>query len=401
MLLRRQRKIVKKKILFVINSLGCGGAEKSLISMLSAFDFEKYEVHLQMFQPKGMFLNLLPKEVHILQNLPYLQFCGQSLKKQLRNPRFLAIKYRTSIGLHINQRTGKLHDAQCYWKCASAAFEQMQEPYDIAIAWGQGNPTHFVCEKVDAKKKIAFINADYEAVGHNKHFDYPFYKKYNYIVAVSEQLKKILRTVFADMSNKIVTIYDINNAELMWKLAELENPFEDKKDTIKVVTVGRLVKPKGYDLLTKACKYLKDRGLDFEWHVIGEGPERKNIENDIRKLGIEKHLYLEGAKENPYCYMANADIYVQTSKNEGYCLTLGEARILNVPVVSTNFDVVFNQLKNEENGLIVEMTGEAIAEGILRMVENKVLRTNIISNLQKEKKGNLEELFKFYNLIES
>ena len=98
--------------------------------------------------------------------------------------------------------------------------------------------------------------------------------------------------------------------------------------------------------------------------------------------------------------MKNADIYVQTSRFEGYCLTLGEARILNTPVISTDFDVVYNQLHNEENGLIVEKNPVAISNAIIRLWNNIELREYIISNLKKEKKGNPEEIKKLYQLIE-
>ena len=391
---------MKKKVLFVINSLGCGGAEKSLVSMLSAFDYEKYEVYLQMFRLEGMFLKLLPEEVHVLPELEYMNFCGKSFVQQLKNPKLLFVKLKTSLGLRFNSKTKKMHDAQCYWKYANTAFDQMTDNFDMAIAWGQGNPTHFVCEKVNAKRKIAFINVNYEAAGHNKNFDAPFYEKYDHIVAVSEELRKLTISVYPQMSDKIVTMYDINNANLIRKMAEIENPFRNLKQKIKIVTVGRLVEQKGYDLLTVACKYLKNEGIKFVWYIVGEGPERKNIEKDIQEIGLEDCLFLQGEKDNPYSYMKNADVYVQTSRFEGYCLTLAEARILNVPIVSTNFDVVYNQLENEKNGLVVEMTGEFIAEGVLRIIRDEALREKIVHNLEKEKKGNVEEIDKLYQLFE-
>lgn len=390
---------MKKKVLFVINSLGCGGAEKSLVSLLSAFDYEKYEVYLQMLSLGGMFAELLPREVHILSKLDYIEFCEETVIKQLRHPIKLGIKIQTSLALKCNSRKKVLHDAQCYWKYARNAFSELPEKYDVAIAWGQGNPTHFVCDKVNSGKKIAFVNADYEKVGHNKDFDYLMYKKYDYIVAVSDLLKTKLYDVFPDMKDKILAIYDINHAGLIQKMASLENPFVNAIHDIKIVTVGRLVAEKGYDLLVEACRILRDRKLNFEWHIIGEGPERKKIEQYIETYQLKNNLILHGAKANPYVYMGNADIYVQTSKAEGYCLTLGEARILNKPVVSTNFDVVYNQIENEVNGLIVEMTGEAIAEGIVRILQDDELRRKIVCNVKKEKKGNIEEVLKLYMLL--
>ena len=77
---------------------------------------------------------------------------------------------------------------------------------------------------------------------------------------------------------------------------------------------------------------------------------------------------LWGMQPNPYPYMAAADIYVQTSRFEGFGLTIAEAKILGKPIVSTNFDVVHDQLKHEVNGLIAEMTPESLAEEVLRFI---------------------------------
>lgn len=391
---------MKKKILFVINSLGCGGAEKSLVSLLTTIDKTKYDIDLQMFRVEGMFLNLLPAEINILPEIEFLMSSTWSLAKQLKKPKYLYARVRASIGLRQNWKKRKLHDAQCYWKYTHNAFNMCARNYDVAIAWGQGNPTHYVAEKVNAKKKIAFINVNYEAAGHNKEFDCTFYRKYDYIASVSEELTQLTCTVFPEFESKINTIYDINNGKMIEQMALLDNPFEQDEHLLKIVTVGRLVQQKGYDLATKACKVLRECGVNFKWYVVGEGPERVNIERDIERYGIADYMFLVGAKDNPYVYMKNADIYVQTSRFEGYCLTLAEARILNIPVVSTNFDVVYNQLRDEENGLIVEQTGEAIANGIMRIVTDTILRERITENLQKEKKGNAEEIEKLYELLE-
>lgn len=389
------------KIIFVINSLECGGAEKSLVSLLSAMDYEKYTVDLLMFNAEGMFINLLPQEVNILPEIEFMKFNRRSFFKQLKQPIFFYTRLRASLGLRMNKRKRVLHDAQCYWKYVHRAFERLDKKYDVAIAWGQGNPTHYVAEKIDAKKKIAFINADYEMVGHNRCFDYVFYNKYNYIATVSDKLSELIKKVFPDMISKIKTVYDINNAALIMHLADQKIPYDITKNEIRIVTVGRLVKQKGYDLATKACKQLSECGIHFKWYIVGDGPERNSIEQDIKAYGISKYMTLVGAKDNPYVYMKNADIYVQTSRFEGYCLTLAEARILNIPVISTNFDVVHNQIKNEKNGLIVEMDGGKIADGIMRMIKDKKLREYIVDNLKKEKKGNVEDIVEFYRLIET
>ncbi len=390
---------MKKRILFVINSLGLGGAEKSLTSLLNMMDYNRYEVDLLMFNPGGMFLKLLPENVHVLPQLDFLK-SNQSVRCQLLHPTYLTARIAATIGLRLHRRKNLLHPAQCYWKYAGRAFNALPGEYDAAIAWGQGNPTHYVARKVRANVKIAFINADYEGVGHNKDFDRAYYAEYSYIAAVSDKLEQMVRTTFPEFASKIVTVYDINNAEMIARMATETNPFEKENVHPVIVTVGRLVPPKGYDLAVEAAQNMKARGFDFKWYIVGEGPCRSEIEQAIKQCDLSENVILVGAKENPYVYMKNADIYVQTSRFEGYCLTLAEARMLNKPVISTNFDVVYNQLRDGENGLIVKMEPVEIANAVDRLWKDVSLQNHIVGNLKQEKKGNPEEIEKLYRMIE-
>lgn len=391
---------MKKSFLFVVNSLELGGAEKSLVSLLTAFDYDKYDVDLLMFNPGGVFLKLVPENVRILPKLEFLK-SNETIIRQLSNPKYLSARIKASVGLRRNAKSQTLHPAQCYWRYTGKYFDSLNHTYDVAVAWGQGNPTHYVADKVTANKKIAFINADYENVGHNKNFDYNYYKRFDYIAAVSDELYEKLKLVFPDFTDKLVTIYDINNAKLIRKMAMQGNPFETVKSNNILVTVGRLVSQKGYDLAIDAANILNKNNIDFKWFFVGDGVCRAELEKKINELGLNDKIILAGAKENPYVYIKNADIYVQTSKYEGFCLTLCEARILDKAIVSTSFDVVYNQLVNEENGLITEMNGEDIARAIMRLINNEELRKKLSNNLKREKKGNTEEIEKLYSLIQN
>lgn len=392
-----------KSIFIMINSLGIGGAEKSLISFLNTIDLEEYRVFLQMLNQGGDFEKLIPKEVIILPEIPFITFCRKPLLEQIVscNIPFLLSRVKTGLSLRSNKaRKHLLHDTQAYWRGASGSFKRTKEKYDVAIAWGQGTPTHYVAEKVVAKKKIAWINADYKAVGHNSLFDYKTYGEYDNIVGVSDRLSKKMRTIFPDYANKISTIYDINSAKLIRSMAKekVENTFQI--GVLKLCTVGRLVKPKGYDLAIAAAEILKQKGQRFQWIIVGDGPEYSYLKGEISEKHLGDVLFLLGAKSNPYPYINDADIYVQTSRSEGFCLTLTEARILQKPCVSTCFDVVYDQLENEKNGLIVEMNGAAIAEGIQRLYEDTLLKNTIYKNLSLEQNGNEDEINKFYLLLE-
>ena len=391
---------MRKSILFVINSLGCGGAEKSLLSLLSLLDYDKYDVTLQMFRRGGMFEELLPPEVHVRKELDYTAFCSQSMAKQMLSfdLRRIAARVRTSLFLRSNAKKGSpLHDAQAYWKYSAAAYDPLPERYDVAIAWGQGTPTHFVAEKVQAQKKFAWVNADYENVGHNKDFDCKYYAAFTGIICVSDKLCLILQKAFPEYAAKMTTIYDINNPATIFTMADQPCSLLNREN-LTLVTVGRLVPQKGYDIAAKAAWLLKKRNVKFHWYVVGGG-DSAPIEKDIAQYGISDCFTLLGAKANPYPYMKAADIYVQTSKFEGYCLTLAEARMLNIPCVTTNFDVVYAQMINGENGLVVEMNAEAVADGIIRLATDQELYQHIKGYQIQEKKGNVEEIEKFYDLL--
>ena len=391
---------MRKSILFVINSLGCGGAEKSLLSLLSLLDYDKYDVTLQMFRRGGMFEELLPPEVHVRKELDYTAFCSQSMAKQMLSfdLRRIAARVRTSLFLRSNAKKGSpLHDAQAYWKYSAAAYDPLPERYDVAIAWGQGTPTHFVAEKVQAQKKFAWVNADYENVGHNKDFDCKYYAAFTGIICVSDKLCLTLQKAFPEYAAKMTTIYDINNPATIFTMADQPCSLLNREN-LTLVTVGRLVPQKGYDIAAKAAWLLKKRNVKFHWYVVGGG-DSAPIEKDIAQYGISDCFTLLGAKANPYPYMKAADIYVQTSKFEGYCLTLAEARMLNIPCVTTNFDVVYAQMIDGDNGLVVEMSAEAVADGIIRLATDQELYQHIKGYQIQEKKGNMEEIEKFYNLL--
>ena len=391
---------MRKSILFVINSLGCGGAEKSLLSLLSLLDYDKYDVTLQMFSRGGMFEELLPPEVHVRKELDYTAFCSQSMAKQMLSfdLRRIAARVRTSLFLRSNAKKGSpLHDAQAYWKYSAAAYDPLPERYDVAIAWGQGTPTHFVAEKVQAQKKFAWVNADYENVGHNKDFDCKYYAAFTGIICVSDKLCLTLQKAFPEYAAKMTTIYDINNPATIFTMADQPCSLLNKEN-LTLVTVGRLVPQKGYDIAAKAAWLLKKRNVKFHWYVVGGG-DSAPIEKDIAQYGISDCFTLLGAKANPYPYMKAADIYVQTSKFEGYCLTLAEARMLNIPCVTTNFDVVYAQMIDGDNGLVVEMSAEAVADGIIRLATDQELYQHIKGYQVQEKKGNMEEIEKFYDLL--
>lgn len=388
----------KKRLLFVVDSLNCGGAEKSLVSLLSLVDYGKYDVDLQKFSPDGTFQKLLPEQVRVLPEIPYLRFCREGGGPAL----WQWTKLNTSLRLRLRPtfHGQTLHDCQIFWKYAGVHYEQASEIYDTAIAWGQGFPTYYVARKVCAGRKIAVVNADIREQGYNKWFDLEYYKAYDRIAAVSHSLHGAIEELYPELKDRMRVLYDIRNQSLTERMAREYDPYTGDRDVPILATVGRMASQKGYDLAVAAGAALRSRGIDFRWYLVGDGAEYARIKAMIEETGLSAHMFAVGAKENPYPYMKHADVYVQTSRVEGYCLTLSEARGLHTPPVSTNFGAVHEQLRHGENGLIVDMTPEAIADGIEKLLRDDALRESIRDTLRRERVGNEEEIERFYALLE-
>ena len=366
---------MKKRVLFLIDSLTCGGAEKSLISLLPLLDYSQVDVDLLMFKRGGVFEKYVPQQVRVISHRLYGSGFVDQLSQRLHQMRF-----------SWNLRFGKKrHGAETHWRAMHQAVMPLEGQYDVAIAYQQGMPTFFLATKVNAVKKVAWINADVLAAGYDMDYCKQFYDKMDAVVAVSQKLFDLLSARASWMQDKLHFVYDIINPEVVRTLAQEQvTDMNPVGDALSIVTVGRLTKPKNHLLALDAAHILKDNGLDFVWYFVGEGEMRTALEQRITDLGLAENVILLGLKENPYPYMAKADVYVQTSAFEGFGMTIAEAKMLHRPVVSTNFDVIHDQIVDHQNGLIADMTPQNVAEKILELIADEELRGSISKSLANE-----------------
>lgn len=393
-----------KRILFVIDSLRIGGAEKSLVTLLNLFDYSIYQVDLLLFARGGEFESLLPQEVHLL-DVPdffaYTHIPWKKIGKKVRRPLDMIAQLRYSFLLRTT-KNDVTEQAILLWKSYEKRIAEMPVEYDVAIAYAQGGPTFYVAEKVNAKKKIAWINATYIPEG--KYLDYikPVYAKFDFVNGVSATIVELMQKVFGIPDNKSMQMTDILDVEFAHRMAKMKSTAEKEMDGegVKILTVGRFGAMKRYDLAIEAAKILVDKGVKFTWYVVGDGSMREDIEKQIAVNKLQKRFILLGCKSNPYPFFAACDLYVQTSDYEGFGITLAEAKMFQKPIVTTNFPAVGAQFVNEKNGLIVDISAKAIADGIIRMLTDPQLRDTCVENVSKEKIGNPEEVEKFYRMVE-
>lgn len=393
---------MKKRLLFVIDSLGIGGAEKSLVTLLNCIDYNKFDVYLQLFSRGGAFEKYVPKEVKFLEIPSYLKYCSTSFFSKYFTLKRATARLRYSIGLRLNKKSTHPDKARLFWTYTSKVLNKNKQQYDIAIAYSQGVPTFYVADKVSARKKIAWVNASLMIKGKTLDFNQKYYNKFNHIVAVSQSAKEILLNNLCLLNDKLTIIKDLIDENFINTLSNEPALGISTSFHPILLTVARLNNNhKGYDIALETCKILHYRGINFKWYALGDGSYRNDMVHYIEENNLQKKFILLGAKVNPYPYFKACDLYVQTSRHEGFGLSIAEARILNKPVVTTEFDAVWNQMVQGKNGIVVPIDATAVADAIQDLIENPK-KMNAISDYQRtEKKGNIEELQKFYQLIES
>lgn len=393
---------MKKKILFVIPSLRSGGAEKSLISVLSLFDYNKYEVDLLLFRRDGLFLEKLPKEInYIYDTSDYEAFDGngkEAVKYFVDKFKFSAALDRIKYTKAFSEKDEDMLNEKL-WFFLEKRLPKIKKKYDCAIGYLEGNANSFVTHDVDASRKICYVHSDIKKLPYNEKSFRDSFEKCDAVVAVSEICAESLRHDFPDLSDKICVIENITSKKLIERDID-EKVFNRAEGETTILTVGRCAPPKNIGLAVDACRELKDRGRKIRWYHIGNGELEENVRMHVSEQGVEDCFVMLGERSNPYPYMAQCDIYVQPSIYEGKSIALDEVKCLCKPIVVTNFPSVTDQFTDNKTALVCNMDKDDMADKIEMLLDNKILAEKLTDNLRIEDFGNEEEIQKLYDLIE-
>lgn len=353
-----------KKILFFITNLAHGGAERVLVNLVNNLDKSKYDVTVRTIFDEGVNKQYLSSDVH---------YSSVFLKT------FHGIKYITKF-----LPASLLHKLFIRGK------------YDIEIAYLEGPPAKIISGAGDNIKKLTWIHIELLT---KKAFTEGFlnkidavncYKCFNKIVCVSESVKEAFEKI-SGIHEDIEVKYNTNETEKIKTLAQEEvTDVEFCSEEINICSVAKVEYSKGYDRLVQVHEKLIRRGLKHHIYVLGIGSEKENLENVLQQKGLDRSFTFLGFKENPYKYVAKCDLYVCSSRREGFSTAVTEALILGIPCISTNCSGAYELLgNNNEYGLVVDNSVYGLEKGIESMIkEPKFL------NKYKEKaklRGNMFE----------
>lgn len=338
-----------RKVLFFINSLSGGGAEKVLVELVNALSPQKYDITVCTLAGEGIYQSNIAQNVTV-----------SSLVKA-KNP-FIR-KALSWLVLFVLPP-----------KWTYRIF--FREKYDIEVAFLEGFPTKLLSGSTNKNaKKLAWVHIDlvnYDKNGRifkSVEAGREAYRKYDAIYCVSDDVREKFNEKYG-LEEKTSTQYNVLDDQRIMELSQEPISFRKDPDQIEYVSVGRLADQKGYDRLIEACCALQQWKNKFHITIVGRGPDEDRLKQMVLDNGLSGTIDFVGFKNNPYPYIGQADCFLCTSRAEGFSTVATEAMILGKPIITTDCAGMRDLFGNEECGLIVDNSTQGIQESILHILEN-------------------------------
>ncbi|MDB8551680.1 glycosyltransferase [Turicibacter sanguinis] len=380
---------MKKKLLFMMINMNIGGTEKALLSMLSEIDSTEYEVTILMLEEYGGFSHSIPSwiEIKYVKEFPNFKHILTMPLHLIASDYFKNKKYLEGLKYLYFYTVTKLHrNPIVFLNHIFKSFEIIKDEYDVAVAYAGPMDfiSYYVLNKIKANKKVQWIHFDITKIGFNISFVKKIYPMFDRIFVVSKEGKEKLCQVVPIIADKVEVFHNIISKEQILLQSRLHDGFSDGYDGLRILTVGRLDYIKGQDLCVKTLRLLKEEGYNVKWYCVGDGSFRSELQILIKNYELEDDFILLGATTNPYPYMAQCDLYVQSSRHEGYCITLAETKVFNKPIISTDFTGAKEQLITYHSAKIVEAKACDLYHAITQLIDTKNLESNHFSSEEQE-----------------
>lgn len=383
-----------KKIAFFVQHMLCGGIENALITLTRRLAENGHDVTVYVIAERGAFLSQIPQEVH-LKKIPLPKEIERILPvggtKIAVRESFREHQYGKAVRFLLAHVLGKGEFAEL--KVDFSKIPMLEEIYDIAVNYQMHSPflVKYLSEKVKAGRKLSWIHNDFTTTGYHIRALQVYLECCEGFYGVSRRIVEEFSDIFPEYKERVHLARNLVPVSEILQKAELAEAVEYEQTPggcLKLLTVGRLEEQKGYDIALKVCKRLTDLGNSFRWYVLGDGSQRRQLESQCRKLGVEHVMYFLGIRQNPYPYFKNCDIYVQTSRHEGYVTTVTEAKLFCLPIVCTDVSGAREQIKDEVNGEVVPIDVECMVQRLQRLMKEadrrKMYREMLAHNERQE-----------------
>lgn len=338
------------RVLFLIPNLGHGGAEKVLINLVNNMERLKFDVTVMTLYDEGVHRDTLAS--HISYKTCFKRsFPGVAHILKLFSPRYLYCRL-------------------------------IRDYYDIVVSYLEGQTARIISGCPDTTiKKVCWIHRTMNTMKDSARLFRSIkeakkcYSSFDRIVSVSKDVQDAFMELY-HLENKGVIAYNTNLTDLILQMSNQAIPSEIfEASEFKICAMGTLFPVKGFKRLLNVHRKLVQRGYQIHTYILGEGTEKKQLQNMARQYGVEKTFTLLGYKKNPYAYMKHCDLFVCSSYSEGFSTAVTEALILGMPVVTTKVSGMLELLgENQKYGIVVDNNEQALFDGIKSILDNQELR---------------------------
>ena len=380
-----------KKLLISLNDFRLGGIPRCLHSLLTYIDKEKYSVDIICLDQNGPY----KKEIGHLENCHLLQY-NQFTRS--------ICTFSSEIGQKSLLQKAGIITSKIIWKLIKRLLKidllelsiknkakNLSRKYDVCIAYAEGNCAKLI-QYIDCKRKLVWIHNDYDFVpqaGENTNFEL-----FDKICCVSESSRISFVKKYPKLADNTTTIYNlINYQDIRLSAKEKIEDINFTNDCFSIMSIGRISYQKQFMLIPDIAKQLVDK-FKFKWYIIGDGPEKSKLERKIEEFALQETIILLGKQDNPYKYLAQADLYALPSMYESYPTVINEALVLNIPIISNDIPSI-HEMIDETQGIIapVEKWVEFLSE-IIRKRDSNTHKNNVDFEA-----FNQNVMKKFYELI--
>lgn len=340
------------KILFVIEVMAIGGAERVLIDIINNLNPNQFNVTVLMIYKHNIYNQDVQFEEGFQKHIEVKYICNNRFKcvYTLFNYMMNKVGLETIHRFFIGNR------------------------YDIEVAFYEGLPTMLIGASANNKStKYAWLHTD--SIKRTESFneidfinERKMYTKFNQIIAVSNDIKESFIRLHSIKDNVIVKYNPINDSLIKEKAKETIDDYSE--DSLIFISVGRFTKIKGYDRLIRVASRLIQEGYIFNLWLIGDGEELHNLEELVREEQLDKFVHFKGFQSNPYKYLSYADVYVCSSLVEGYSTGVLEALSLKLPVITTDCPGMREIFGTSECGMITPNNEEGLYKGLKTVLSN-------------------------------
>ena len=329
-------------LVFVTKGMEIGGIEKALLNMIHLLDRKKYKIHVVLIKTThGKMMSLFPPDVSIHCIAP------EGLRQSWKRGGFFSLLYCFLYRMLI--RLTKRHFSLNISLITRLCRFPDDVPCDVLVVYSHVHYPFLWGIQQKQKNKVLFIHQSWFSENYEAILKAHIHK-FGKIVCVSDAAKHYVDTRFPRCASRTEVIHNFLVPYMIRKLSD--DPVDPPLKHFCLLTVTRLHYEKGCQYIPAILHNILERGIEANWYIVGDGRLFQDLEKMIKELGLQDHLFLLGGKVNPYPYMKACDVYVQPSLQEGYGISLQEAKILCKPIVATDIPAFRELIDSGVNGTL-------------------------------------------------